>query len=74
MLEINRLIIEILECYGVEHSVKFSKCFSDETAAAVEEIRKIMHLSHNQIIDDELWCRMCYERKSINIFKQIHTM
>lgn len=72
MTDIHRAISEILDYYGIYHSVKCEKYYSQETARAVAEIRRAMHLSYGEHIDEELYSRMLRERKSINIFKQIH--
>ena len=58
MLVINKMIADMLDYYGVYHSMRNSYYFSKETKRGVKELRKIMGLKDSDEIDVEFYKRL----------------
>ena len=62
MLVINKMIADMLDCYGVYHSIRSSYYFSEETVNGINELRKIMCLKNSNEIDREFYIRLKKEQ------------
>ena len=69
MRYINNTMADLLDYYGVTHSLRDSRFYTDETSMAVLELRKIYLLDEVDIIDEELYMRLISDRDSMGRFK-----
>ena len=65
MLHINRLMRDLLDHYGLTHSLRDSNFYSHESQKAVRSLRQIYGLKNAEFIDEELYGRMVNDRNSI---------
>ena len=65
---INRMMSRLLGYYGHTHSLRPSRFYSDESAAAVKILREIYRLEDKGYIDEALYIRMVKDHDSIDKF------
>ena len=65
MIHINRTLASLLNHYGLSHSLRESNFYSDATAQAVSDIRKIYRMDIKEYIDEELYAAMIRDHNSI---------
>ena len=69
--DINELIIEILDYYGIYHTVRRGSYFSQSTEEGVIILQKLFNMNPTGIIDELTYERMIIERDSIFNFKPV---
>ena len=69
MLNINHALASLLDYYGQYHSVRITTYYSNESVAAVNDLKKIYMLPINDTIDAILYSRMMMDLASINNFR-----
>ena len=58
-----------IDYYGKYHNVRINNYYSNESVAAVKELKKIYMLPINEIIDEIFYGRMMMDLASINNFR-----
>ena len=65
MISINRLVADLLDYYGISHSIIESSYYSSETARCVMLLKEIFLMEKDDNIDEIFYLRMIDEYKSI---------
>ena len=68
IFHINRTLARLLDYYGVTHRLRASTFYSDETALAVRELRRIYLLEDTDMIDEIFYRRMINDHILIGNF------
>ena len=65
MIHLNRMLLNLLNHYGVPHNLRYSNFYSENTSRAVKEARRIYLMDSEDLIDEELYARMVSDHNSI---------
>ena len=66
MIHLNKMMSELLDYYGITHTLRVNSFYSKQTADAVRQLRKIYLLDDFEFIDEAFYIRMVRDHNSIN--------